>query len=471
MHSREFNDGLKGLPMNNRDQYKGILRFWASASLLMLETGIYTYAWFNWYADAGLDYFFRGNYVVIGLYVLIGFFFMRTFGGFQIGKAKTAEIMSAQMLSVLCVNVITHLQLCLIGTWRISENVLPIIYMTIADMVLVIIWVLFVTWIFAKLYPPRALLLVYGEREPGNLLRKMKIREDKYDVKESISCNVDWDLLTAKMDEYGAVMMADIPADVRNKILKYCFSKRIRCYAVPKIADIMIMSAEKIQISDTALLLFRNQGLSAGQRCIKRIFDIVVGVIAVIIASPVMLVIAIAIKAYDGGPVFFIQDRLTRDGEVFRIYKFRSMRVQGADEKQSITKKNDDRITPVGHIIRKLHLDELPQVFNIIKGDMSFVGPRPEWTATTEQYSQNLPEFLFRLKVKAGLTGYAQVYGKYNTTPYDKLMLDLCYIEKYSFWLDIKLMLMTVKTLFQKENTEGVEAWQTSADNDDEHGE
>ena len=146
------------------------------------------------------------------------------------------------------------------------------------------------------------------------------------------------------------------------------------------------------------------------------------------------------------------------------------MRVQGTDEKKSITKKNDDRITPVGHVIRKLHLDELPQVFNIIKGDMSFVGPRPEWTATTDLYSQHLPEFLFRLKVKAGLTGYAQVYGKYNTTPYDKLMLDLTYIEKYSFWLDIKLMLLTVKTLFQKENTEGVEAWQTSAQIEDEHG-
>lgn len=456
--------------MNNRDQYKGILRFWASAILMILETALYAYAWFHWYADAGLGYSFRGNYVVIGLYALISFFFMRTFGSFQIGKVRMRETISAQILSVVCVNAVTHLQLCLIGTWGIDQNLMPIIYLTILDIAAVIIWAVIVTWIFAKLYPPRAILMIYGEREPGNLLRKMKIREDKYDVRESISCTVDWDMLTAKIDEYGAVMMADISSDVRNRILKYCFNKRIRCYAVPKISDIMIMSAEKIQISDTALLLFRNQGLSAGQRCIKRIFDIVVGIIAVIIASPVMLVIAVAIKIYDGGPVFFIQDRLTRNGEVFRIYKFRSMRVQGADEKQSITKKNDDRITPVGHVIRKLHLDELPQVFNIIKGDMSFVGPRPEWTATTDLYSQNLPEFLFRLKVKAGLTGYAQVYGKYNTTPYDKLMLDLTYIEKYSFWLDIKLMLMTVKTLFQKENTEGVEAWQTSAEVDDEHG-
>ena len=359
--------------MNNRDQYKGILRFWASAILMMFQTGIYAYAWFNWYADAGLDYFFRGNYVVIGLYALISFFFMRTFGSFQIGKVKMRETISAQILSVLCVNAVTHLQLCLIGRWRLTENLAPICYMTVADIIVVILWTVFVTWAFSKLYPPRAILMIYGEREPVNLLRKMKIREDKYDVRESISCNTDWDILTAKIEEYGAVLMADISSDVRNKVLKYCFNKHIRCYAVPKISDIMIMSAEKIQISDTALLLFRNQGLSAGQRCIKRIFDIVVGMIAVVIASPVMLVIAIAIKVYDGGPVFFIQDRLTRNGEVFRIYKFRSMRVQGADEKQSITKKNDDRITPVGHIIRKLHLDELPQVFNIIKGDMSFV--------------------------------------------------------------------------------------------------
>jgi len=437
---------------------------------MLLQTGIYSYAWFNWYADAGLDYFFRGNYVVIGLYALISFFFMKAFGCFQIGKVKVGETIFTQILSTLCVNAVTHLQLCLIGVWRLTENLAPILYMTAVDIVLVVLWAFFATWVFAKLYPPRAILMVYGEREPVNLLRKMKIREDKYDVRESISCNVEWDVLTEKIEKYGAVLMADISSDIRNKILKYCFNNHIRCYAVPKISDIMIMSAEKIQISDTALLLFRNQGLSAGQRCIKRIFDIVVGAVAVIIASPVMLVIAAAIKIYDGGPVFFIQDRLTRNGEVFRIYKFRSMRVQGADEKQSITKKNDDRITPVGHIIRKLHLDELPQVFNIIKGDMSFVGPRPEWTATTDLYSQNLPEFLFRLKVKAGLTGYAQVYGKYNTTPYDKLMLDLTYIEKYSFWLDIKLMLLTVKTLFQKENTEGVEAWQTSAQIEDEHG-
>ena len=212
------------------------------------------------------------------------------------------------------------------------------------------------------------------------------------------------------------------------------------------------------------------RGKNMYRHFLKRLFDIILALIGILLGGIPMLIIALCVKLESPGPALFKQDRIGKNGKVFKIYKFRSMRVQKEDDKNCITRKNDDRITPVGHIIRKLHLDELPQILNIIKGDMSFVGPRPEWTATTEQYAQNLPEFLLRLKVKAGLTGYAQIYGKYNTTPYDKLMLDLTYIEKYSFLLDLKLMLMTVKVLFQKENTEGIEDWQTSAEVDADDG-
>ena len=139
------------------------------------------------------------------------------------------------------------------------------------------------------------------------------------------------------------------------------------------------------------------------------------------------------------------------------------MRVEKEPRQYVLTRKNDDRITPVGKILRNIHFDELPQLFNILKGDMSIVGPRPECPKLAEEYQQIIPEFHYRLKVKAGLTGYAQVYGKYNTTPYDKLKLDLHYIENYSFLLDLKLIILTVKILFQKENTEGIESWQTSA--------
>ena len=223
----------------------------------------------------------------------------------------------------------------------------------------------------------------------------------------------------------------------------------------------------EIHLFDTPLLLFRNKGLSIEQQILKRCFDILASLIALVIASPFMLVIAICIKAYDGGPVFFTQDRLTKNGRVFKVYKFRSMRVEKNDGEYRMTRKNDDRVTPVGKVIRNIHFDELPQLLNILLGDMSLVGPRPESPQLAKEYCEFMPEFAFRLKVKAGLTGYAQVYGKYNTTPYDKLKLDLAYIERYSFLLDLKLILMTVKVLFQKENTEGIEAWQNSAATED----
>ena len=262
----------------------------------------------------------------------------------------------------------------------------------------------------------------------------------------------------------------DLPAEERNQLLKFCFRENVRCYSLPKISDIMVRHAEEIHMFDTSLLLFRNAGLSAEQQFVKRAFDVVFSLVFLLVASPFMLLIAAGIKLCDGGPVFFTQDRLTRDGKVFKLYKFRSMYVHQENDTYCMTRENDSRITPIGKIIRNIHFDELPQILNILKGDMSFVGPRPEWTATTEQYAQNLPEFLLRLKVKAGLTGYAQIYGKYNTTPYDKLMLDLTYIEKYSFLLDLKLMILTLKVLFEHENTEGIEDWQTSAEVDGNGG-
>ena len=182
-----------------------------------------------------------------------------------------------------------------------------------------------------------------------------------------------------------------------------------------------------------------------------------------IVLMPFFLIIAIIIKLTDGGPVLYRQPRLTLNGEIFQIYKFRSMYMNSEENGAQLARKGDDRITPIGRVLRALHFDEFPQLINIIKGDMSIVGPRPERPEIAEQYKEIIPEFNFRLKVKAGLTGYAQVYGKYNTTPYDKLKLDLTYIENYSLWLDIKLVLLTFKILFQKENTEGIDANQITA--------
>ena len=194
-------------------------------------------------------------------------------------------------------------------------------------------------------------------------------------------------------------------------------------------------------------------------------FDIVVSLTALILCSPVLLVTALAIKLNDGGPVFYKQCRLTKDGKEFDILKFRSMKVDA--EKDGVarlsTGENDDRITPVGHVIRKYRIDELPQLINILKGELSVVGPRPERPSIATLYEEEMPEFNLRLQAKAGLTGYAQVYGKYNTTPYDKLQMDLMYIANPSFLEDIKICFATVKILFTPESTEGIAEGETTA--------
>ena len=253
--------------------------------------------------------------------------------------------------------------------------------------------------------------------------------------------------LSNHMSDEG-VIICDIPAELRNDYLKFCFDNSIRAYIAPKISDIIIRGADDIRLFDTPLLLCRNYGLDFEQRFFKRIFDIVFSVITLIIAMPFMIIPAIAIKLCDGGPVFFKQKRLTIDGKAFDVYKFRSMVVNA--EKSGVpmlASENDPRITPVGRFLRKTRLDELPQLLNILKGDMSVVGPRPERPELTEEYKKDMPEFEFRLKVKAGLTGYAQVTGVYDTTPYDKLKMDLMYIENYSMRMDLQIILMTLKTM------------------------
>ena len=452
--------------MKKREQYKRMIMFLSSALIVALETAIFAYVWYYHYADEaiiGKTFWKKGNFVVIAQYALMIYLFYRIYGGFKVGYLRVFEVLYSQILSVLCVNMITYLQLCLIGRWKFTTNILPLLYMTLIDLIIVILWVVFMRMIYEKIYPPRKMLLVYGTHNPKDLIHKISSREDKYNICEMVHLSLGEEKIKEKIDEYPSVILGDIPAHERNVFLKYCFEQNIRCYSIPKISDILLRNADSIHLFDTTLMLSRNRGLTAEQEFAKRAMDIVFSLIGLIIALPFMLVIAILIKAYDGGPVFYKQDRLTKDGRVFQILKFRSMKVQSEKKGARLAMKDDDRITPVGRVLRQIHFDELPQIFNILKGDMSLVGPRPERPEIARQYLEEIPEFNYRLKVKAGLTGYAQVYGKYNTTPYDKLKLDLTYIETYSFVQDIKLLMLTFKILFQKESTEGVESWQVTA--------
>ena len=453
--------------MNKREQYKRLYRFFSSVLIIGMLTAIFAYVWYSLFADNEdilVKTFFRwGNYVLISLYAVILFLFYRIYGAHKVGYMRVSEAAYTQVLSVLCTNVFTYFQLSLIGRWEFLSHSIPIMWMTAFQVVLVLVWSFVARFGYTKLYPPRELLVVYGKYSPNSLINKLAARQDKYTIGRTISIKQDMDEIKARILESGGVLLMDIPAEIRNQLLKFCFRQNIRCYTTPKISDIMLRSAEEIHLFDTSLLLSRNTGLSAEQQFCKRAFDVVFSLIFLLVFSPFMLLISLAIKLCDGGPVFFTQDRLTQDGKIFKLYKFRSMYVNNQASEYCMTRENDKRVTPVGKIIRNIHFDELPQIINILKGDMSFVGPRPECPHLAAEYQQIVPEFDFRLKMKAGLTGFAQVYGKYNTTPLDKLKLDLVYIENYSFRLDLKLILLTFKILFQKENTEGIKDWQTSA--------
>ena len=449
--------------MKAKEQTKRLIMFWTKVLLVIFQTVMYAYLWstkFQYWMERG---YVRGHYAIILIYFIMVMVFAKTCGGYKVGYLRNWDVIYTQILAVCVTNGITYLQLCLMGPWRITEHLSPMLALTGADITLVVIWVIFMRWIYANLFPPHQMLLIHGDISPDAIIGKLASRQDKFRIREMVHIREGIETVLNKIDESETVLIGDIPAHERNIFLKYCFARNIRCYSIPKISDIMITSAENIELFDSPLLLFRNRGLTAGQRFVKRAMDIVISVIGIILSSPFMLIIAAAVKLYDRGPVLYRQERLTKDGEGFCILKFRSMVVDSEKKGARLAAKHDDRITPVGKVIRRLHFDELPQLFNVLKGEMSFVGPRPEREEIYEEYEKYIPQFRYRLKMKAGLTGYAQVYGNYHTVPYDKLKLDLTYIEKYSIFLDIKLIFMTVKILFQKEKSEGVDDNLTTA--------
>ena len=425
--------------MKDRETGKRLLILLISAAGMFAMVGFYAWIWFGFYYPNILVYdiklYFNGHILILLIYTVILFLFSNLYGGLKIGYLKPMEVFLSQIFSLICVNVMSYFQLALIHgnlIWPV-----PFFRMMAGQLLFSAVWIYFANLVYRRIFPPRRLLLIHGDRSIDDILHKFASRKDKYRIEKCMGLEEGAEALLEELEKgYGGVVLWDIPTAVRNKLLKYCYSRSIRIYLMPKIPDVII----------------------------KRCIDIVCSLILLVIASPFMLVTAAAIKLYDGGPVLYRQIRCTRGGKEFAILKFRSMRVDA--EKDGVARlaaKHDSRITPIGRFIRAVRIDELPQLINILKGEMSFIGPRPERPEIIAQYLEEMPEFAFRTKVKAGLAGYAQVYGKYNTTPYDKLKLDLTYIESYSVWLDIRLMLLTLKILFRPESTEGVDEKQITA--------
>lgn len=398
----------------------------------------------------------RGKYLLMGVYSILTYIFFQNTEGFQFGNLRKLDLLLAQGIALGIVNVVTYFQLCLIANHLI--NPMPIVCLMVGDMVIVLFFVYLYTAIYHRLFTPHNVIMIFGTDDAVGLKIKMDSRKDKYHVAKMMPVSEGLEAIYREIEKYEAVVLNDVEAQIRNDILKFCYQNRIRVYVAPKITDIMLRGAKNVTLFDTPLFLVKGTGLTLGQRFLKRTGDILISLIALIVASPILLIVALAIKLEDRGPVFFKQERATKNGKVFSILKFRSMIVDAEKEGFSIPATGGDpRITKVGKFIRATRIDELPQIINILKGDMSIVGPRPERVEHVEKYSKEVPEFEYRLKVKGGLTGYAQIYGKYNTSAYDKLRLDMMYIENYSIALDIKLLLLTLRIMLQKESTEGFE--------------
>lgn len=457
---------------HTRNSFRHMLEL-RSVKLLGLLSLIaaFTVTWFLAYSNSlyASSFSRRGNFALIAFYAVLLFYFLRTYDGINMSLNRISEMVYSQVLAELITNAITYFLIFLLE--RRLPRIWPLLLCMIGQTLISVLWSEGAhNWYFRH-FPPLKTVIIQGELTGyDHLIRKYNLQK-KFEVIRTAYVEDYIEEGVGLLEDAEAVFLVGLHSHERNQLIKYCVSENIRVFIKPRLGDVIMDAAEDMHIMHLPIKHLKRYNPTPEYRIIKRAFDVVSASLAFLITSPIFLVTAIAIKAYDGGPVFYRQVRLTKDAREFKVLKFRSMRVDA--ERDGIarlsTGEKDDRITPVGRIIRKIRVDELPQLLNIIKGDMSVVGPRPERPEIAREYEEELPEFKLRLQAKAGLTGYAQVYGKYNTTPYDKLCMDLMYIAHASFMLDLKLIFATVKILFLPDSTEGVADGQTNAMSAEKH--
>ena len=435
----------------------------------VLMTVPFALCWYLYYAKhIASPFYAKGDYLVVALFFVLFVIFGRVYDAFLMSMQRISEIVYAQFLAAAVSDFIMYIVI-----WLLSKhlpNILPGVAALIGQVVLAAVWAYNAHHAYFKIFPPQATAVIYDTRQGMEKLIGKYGLNTKYKV--VLTATADECIANlAMLDGVSTVFMSGIHSHDRNVILKYCVENNIGIFVIPRIGDTIMSGAYPMHMFHLPMLKVGRYHPQPEYLFIKRLLDIVISAVALVVLSPIFLVTAIAIKATDHGPVFYKQIRLTKDGKEFGILKFRSMRVDA--EKDGVARlssgDHDDRITPVGKVIRACRMDELPQLLNILRGELSIVGPRPERPEIAAQYCEEMPEFSLRLQAKAGLTGYAQIYGKYNTTPYDKLVMDLMYIAHPSIVEDLKIMFATVKILFMPESTEGVSEGQTTAMSGENH--
>ena len=429
----------------------------------VLMTVPFALCWYSYYAKhIASPFYAKGDYLVVALFFVLFIIFGRVYDAFLMSMQRISEIVYAQFLAAAVSDFIMYIVI-----WLLSKhlpNILPGVAALIGQVILAAVWAYNAHHAYFKIFPPQATAVIYDTRQGTEKLIGKYGLDSKYKV--VLTATADECIANlAMLDGVSTVFMSGIHSHDRNVILKYCVENNIGTFVIPRIGDTIMSGAYPMHMFHLPMLKVGRYHPQPEYLFIKRLLDIVISAVALVVLSPIFLITAIVIKATDHGPVFYKQIRLTKDGKEFGILKFRSMRVDA--EKDGVARlssgDHDDRITPVGKVIRACRIDELPQLLNILRGELSIVSPRPERPEIAAQYCEEMPEFSLRLQAKAGLTGYAQIYGKYNTTPYDKLVMDLMYIAHPSIVEDLKIMFATVKILFMPESTEGVSEGQTTA--------
>ena len=432
--------------------------------IFLLKTLMYTLLIGTFFIVFGTEYSWimhlsRTTGVTFVTFCVLELSLVSIYGGYAIGRLKSKPIITSLSLATFATDLVSHLQLCIMN---VNENNNDHFVYESPHLLVLIIAIQFVlivlfTYLGQAVYfginkPERCCVITNSTQALNSIMPKITRYRKQYNVTDMIhftSPNV-YDVMSA----CDTVFIYEVPTKQKVLFTEFCYANNKNVYTSFEMADVMLMGGKSILLDDKPMVSAVIRDLTFEQRFFKRAMDIAISLVCIILTGPIMIATAILIKAEDGGSIFFRQKRATRGGELFDVYKFRTM--TETDSVNESAKTDDKRITKIGKYLRMFRIDELPQFFNILKGDMSVVGPRPEMVENVNKYTAELPEFSYRLKVKGGLTGYAQIVGKYNTSPKDKLVLDLMYIEKYSLWLDVKLILQTITVLFKaSDSTKG----------------
>ncbi len=423
----------------------------------------FAFVWFHFLeASMEVPYSLWGNMAIIGIFLVLYCQFGRIYEAFLVSYMRISELVYSQMLAVAATDVIMYVFTCLL--LRRFPPVYHFLFLGLDELVIAVLWSYAAHLWYFKSFPPKRTIVVWDMRKGMENLVSSYGMSKKFNVLADYSaetCVRDLSVL----DDAEVVFLSGVHSHDRNIIIKYCIERGIVSFMVPRVGDVLMSGAQRMHLFHLPILRLAAYNPAPEFLFLKRLTDIVFSVFALVLTLPLQLLTMLAIKLEDGGPVFYKQVRLTQYGRRFELIKFRSMSVDA--EKDGVARLSsgtaDSRITRVGAFIRATRIDEIPQFVNVLKGEMSIVGPRPERPEIAEIYEKELPEFRLRLQAKCGLTGYAQVYGKYNTEPYDKLQMDLMYIANPGIAQDINILFATIKILFLKDSTEGIDEEKTNA--------